>query len=64
MVVNLSESRSQGRVHVPWKDLANRTWQLQDVLTGEKFERDGGEMQSAGLYVDLSAWEFYFLHLG
>ena len=62
MVVNLAQGRSQGRVHVPWHDLACRTWQLQDALGGERFERDGGEMQSAGLYVDMPAWGWYFLH--
>jgi len=25
------------------------------------FERDGNEMQLAGLYVDLPAWRYYFL---
>jgi len=61
VVVNLSEYRSQGRVQLPWNELAGRTWQLMDVLSGEMYERDGGEMQSAGLYVDLPAWGFHFL---
>src|SRR6266487_3875314 len=43
--------------------LAGRTWQLKDMLDGERFERDGGEVQSAGLYVNLPAWRWYFLHL-
>ena len=63
VVVNLSEQQSQGRVHLPWNDLAGRTWQLKDMLDGERFERDGGEVQSAGLYVNLPAWRWYFLHL-
>jgi hypothetical protein len=62
VVVNLSEDRSQGRVHVPWNDLAGRMWQLKDVLNEERFGRDGSEMQSAGLYVDVPAWGRYFLH--
>jgi len=61
VVVNLSEYRSQGRVQMPWNDLSGRTWHLTDVLSGERFERDGDEMQSAGLYVDLPAWRFHFL---
>jgi Alpha amylase, catalytic domain len=61
VVVNLSEYRSQGRVQMPWNDLSGRTWHLTDVLSGETFERDGNEMQSAGLYVDLPAWRFHFL---
>jgi hypothetical protein len=61
VVVNLSENRSQARVHLPWNELAGRMWQLTDALNGEVFERDGGEIQSAGLYVDLPAWRFHFL---
>ena len=61
VVVNLSEYRSQGRVQMPWNELSGRTWHLRDVLSGETFERDGDEMQSAGLYVDLPAWRFHIL---
>src|SRR5438270_6135638 len=61
VIVNLSEYRSQGRIRLPWNELAGRTWYLMDVLSGEFFERDGGELESAGLYMDLSAWRFHFL---
>jgi hypothetical protein len=61
VVVNLSEYRSQAHVQLPWNELAGRTWRLTDVLSGDMFERDGSEMQLAGLYVDLPAWRFYFL---
>ncbi len=61
VVVNLSDYRSQAHVQLPWSNLAGRTWQLTDVLSGDIFERDGSEMQSAGLYVDLPAWKFHFL---
>ena len=61
VVVNLSEYRSQARVQLPWNNLAGRTRQLTDVLSGDTFERDGDEMQLTGLYVDLPAWRFHFL---
>ena len=62
VVVNLSEYRLQGRVHLPWNELVGRVWQLMDVRSGDIFERDGSEMQSAGLYVNLPAWSVHFLH--
>src|SRR6266436_3614226 len=62
VVVNLSEYGSQARVRLPWNELAGRTWQLTDALSGAMFERDGGEMQSAGLYVDVPAWRIHLLH--
>ena len=61
VVVNLSEDQSQARIHLPWDDLAGRTWQLTDVLNGNAFQRDGDEMHLSGLYVDLPAWRFHFL---
>lgn len=61
VVVNLSEYRSQAQIHLPWDNLAGRTWQLTDVLNGDVFERAGEQMRSTGLYVDLPAWRFHFL---
>ena len=60
-VVNLSGQRSQGRVRVPWDDAAGRSWKLTEALTGEAYERDGGEMRDPGLYVDLDAWGIHLL---
>ncbi len=61
VVVNLSEDQSQARIHLPWDNLAGRTWQLMDVLNGNVFQRDGNEMHYSGLYADLPAWRFHFL---
>ena len=61
MVVNLSDTPSQGLVRVPWDDLKGRVWGLRDVFTAAFYERDGDEMYSQGLYVDLPAWGFHFL---
>ena len=61
VVVNLSENQSQARIHLPRNDLAARTWQLIDLMSGDVFQRDGDEIHKSGLYVDLHAWKFYFL---
>ena len=63
VVVNLAHNPSQARVHLPWHELAGRTWRLVEVLSGDVFERDGSEMQSSGLFVDLPMWGFHFLRL-
>jgi hypothetical protein len=60
IVVNLSAWPSQGEVHVPWADLAGGTWRLTDVLSGASYERDGNQMLSPGLYVDLAPWDYHF----
>lgn len=63
IVINLSDHGSQGRVRLPGDELAGRSWQLIDPLTGDIFERDGNEMLDPGLFVDLGAWGFHFLRL-
>ena len=49
------------RVHVPWTDLAGRTWRLHDLLADDTFERDGTEVASDGLFVRLPAWGSHVL---
>jgi glycosidase len=61
VVVNFSHIRSQGRIQLPWADLRGLTCLLVDVMSGERYERDGDEMLDQGLYVDLEAWKFHFL---
>jgi hypothetical protein len=60
VVVNLSNVPSQARVLVPWTDAGGKTWTLTDALSGATFERDGNEMRSPGLYVDLGPWDYHF----
>jgi len=61
IVVNFSENQSQARIHLPWDNLAARTWQLTELIDNDVFQRDGNEMHLSGLYVDLPAWRFHFL---
>jgi hypothetical protein len=59
VVVNLSAAPAQGRVRLPWPDLAGRSWRLADILDDEAFERDGTELASLGLYVDMRPGQYY-----
>ena len=61
VVINLSHTKCQGRILLPWIDLKGRTCLLVDVMSGKRYERDGDEMVDQGLYVDLEAWRFHFL---
>jgi hypothetical protein len=58
VVVNLSDTPSQGLVSIPWEDTAGRTWFLTDLFTSEVCER---ELSGEGLYVELEAWGYHFL---
>jgi len=61
VVVNLSDAPAQAQVRVPWADLAGRTWELEDRLGGQRFERSGDDLGAAGLYVGLEPWAYHFL---
>ena len=59
VVVNLGDSRAQARVRVPWNDIHGETWVLSDTLTGATYDREGGELQNQGLYVELGPYHFH-----
>jgi hypothetical protein len=50
-------------IRVPWSELAGSSWQLEDVLGTDRFERNGDEMCGRGLYVDLAPWGCHLLEL-
>ncbi|MEV6300609.1 alpha-amylase [Actinoplanes sp. NPDC051861] len=61
VVVNFSARAAQGRVALPWPELAHRAWRLTDLLDGRVFERDGDDMVGNGLFVDLPPWGTHVL---
>jgi hypothetical protein len=63
VVVNLSGQPAQARIPLDWPDLPGRSWRLTDLLGPSVFKRDGGELASPGLFVDLGPWQFHLLAL-
>jgi Alpha amylase, catalytic domain len=61
VVINLSETASQGQIPLPWPDLSGRDWRLTDVESGEEWERDGAGLASPGLFVDMRPGQSYLL---
>jgi len=60
--VNLGAKATSGRVSLPWDDLRGQTWQLDDVTSGERFERSGDDLRD-GLYVALGPWSWHLFDL-
>ncbi len=54
--VNYAAHRSQSYVRLPFPDLASRQWRLQDLLGEARYDRDGTDLQSRGLYLDIAPW--------
>ena len=53
VAVNLSPARAEGRVRLPWGDLAGRSWSLADKLSHHRFERSGDDLASQGFDIAL-----------
>jgi hypothetical protein len=60
IINNLSDRPVQAQVQVRWAEGGSGKWHLIDVLSGATYERDGDEMLSPGLYVELGPWNFHF----
>jgi hypothetical protein len=60
IIVNLSDSPVQAKVQVRWPYARGKKWQLIDALSGASYDRDGEEMLSPGLYVELAGWNYLF----
>jgi hypothetical protein len=54
--VNYAPNQSQCYLRLPFADLGNRQWRLQDLLGDAGYDRDGNDLQSRGLYLDMSPW--------
>ena len=59
VTVNYSANHSQRYVRLPHDDLAQRNWLLKDCMSEAAYEREGTELISRGLYLDLPAWHFH-----
>jgi glycosidase len=57
VAVNYSANQGQCRLRLPFSDLAGKTWRLQDQLATASYDRDGNELQSQGLFLDLAPWQ-------
>ena len=64
VVINFRQEAAQARVQLPWDELRGKEWRLQDVLSGESYDRSGSEMRDAGLYLELGPWKCHLFHVG
>jgi hypothetical protein len=54
--VNYAGHPSQCYVRPPFAGLAGRSWRLRDLLGTAQYDRDGNDLQSRGLYLDVPPW--------
>jgi hypothetical protein len=63
VIVNYAGNQGQCRVRLPFGDLAGRAVELDDLMSGARYDRSGSELVSTGLYVDLPPWGYHVLDL-
>jgi hypothetical protein len=57
VTVNHAPNQSQCYVRLPFTDLANSGWRLQDLIGDASYDREGDDLQAQGLYLDEPAWQ-------
>ena len=57
VTVNYAPNQGQCYIALPVGDLAGAEWRLADQIEGAVYDRDGGDLQNRGLYVDATPWQ-------
>ena len=57
VTVNFAPNQSQCYIRLPFTDLADGKWRLQDQMGQAIYDRDGSDLQSGGLYLDATPWQ-------
>ena len=56
VTVNYAPNQSQCYVRLPFADLGNDQWRLDDVIGDATYKREGRDLQARGLYLDEPPW--------
>src|SRR5262249_21992957 len=57
VAVNYAPNQSQCYVRLPFADLADDQWKLENLLGDEAYDRDGHDLRTRGLYLDVAPWK-------
>jgi hypothetical protein len=59
VTVNYAANPSQCYVRLPFPDLTGRAVRLKDLMSPAGYDRDGNDLLSRGLYLDMPAWSYH-----
>jgi hypothetical protein len=59
VVVNYAPNRSQCYLRLPFADLSGVAWHLKDRIGNAAYDREGDELQSRGMYLDVPPWQVH-----
>ena len=63
VAVNYAANQSQCYVRIPFADMTGRTVRMNDLMGPAGFDRDGHDLVSRGLYLDLAPWGYHVLEI-
>ena len=63
VAVNYASHPSQCYVRLPFPDLDKNHWRLHDLLGDAQYERNGDDLESADLYLDVPAWQCHVFEM-
>lgn len=63
VIVNYAPHQSQCYVRLPFAELGDGSWRLQDKMGPAIYDRDGKDLQSHGLYLDVPPWQGHVFSL-
>lgn len=63
VAVNYAPNPSQCYVRLPFADLGKVDWRLNDLMGDVRYEREGDDLQTRGLYLDMPAWKAHVFSL-
>jgi glycosidase len=61
--VNYGPDQGQCYVNAPFGDTTGRTFRLRDLLGEASYERDGGDLATRGLYLDMRGWGYHLFEV-
>jgi len=64
IAINYAPHNSQCFVHLPFNDLAGKSVLFRDLISPAVYERNGCDLQSKGMYLDLPAWGYHVFEVG
>jgi glycosidase len=63
IAVNYAGTQGQCYVRLPFADLAGRPVRLVDLMSPARYDRDGSDLVSRGLYLDVPPWNYHVFEL-
>ena len=63
VTVNYAPHQSQCYVRLPFSDLANQSIEFRDLMSVDRYIRNGNELLSQGIYLDMPPWGYHVFEL-